>query len=110
MEAHDTETTGVEDHNRNDNTEPEYEPRKSTRIRIQNQGVEQTNHNEDFEYTTLWSTFRDLEPCSPEEMIVRIKMPNERQNYYNTMDFIANEARRDQMIDDYIVLTTKCSL
>ena len=99
VEDNGTETTGVEDHKPSHNTEPEYDdkkPQRSNRIRFQNQEVEQINED-------LKGTFGDLEPCSPEEIIVWINAPNERQNYYNTMEFIANEARRDQMIDGYIL-------
>ena len=56
----------------------------------------------EFEYISLQGMFRDLEPCPPEEKIVQIDTPNKRKTYYNTMEFIANDARRDQMIDDYI--------
>ena len=37
------------------------------------------------------------------EKISRITSDNEQQNYRNTQDFIANETRRDQMINDYIL-------
>ena len=63
--------------------------------------MEQTD--EEFEYINLQGTFREMEPCSPEKIIVRMNTPNERQNYYNMIDFIANEARRTQMTDDYIL-------
>ena len=111
LEDHDTETTGVEDHKPNNNTEPDQDhhehadvPQRSNRIRIQNQGVGQTN--EVFEYINLQGTFGYMDLCSiPEEAIVCIGTPNERKNYYNTMEFIvANKARRDQMIDNYILI------
>ena len=93
----------VEDRNSNNTTEPEHKPWRSNRIRIQNQGVERTG-DIGFEYINLQGTFGEQEPCSPEEIIVQIKTPNERYNYYNTMEFIANDARRDhQMIEDYIL-------
>ena len=45
-----------------------------------------------------------MDPCStPEETIVQINTPDERENCYNTMNSIANEARRGQMNDDYIL-------
>ena len=99
VDDHSIEATGVKDHTPNNNTEPGHEPWRS--IRIQNQGVQQTN--EEFEYIHLQDTFRDMEPRLQEETVVRIYMPNERQNYYSTMEFIVNEARSDQMIDDYIL-------
>ena len=99
---HTTERIGVDDHNPNNNTEPEHEPWRSNRIKIRNQRVEQIDHIE-FEYINLQDTFGDPEPCPLEETIVQIETPNERQNYYNTMKFIANGARQDRMIDYYIL-------
>ena len=37
------------------------------------------------------------------EEITRITSDNEQQNYWNTLDIIAYEARRSQMINDYIL-------
>ena len=57
----------------------------------------------EFEYANLQDPYGDPEPCSPEETVVPFDTSNERQNYYNTMEFITNQARRDQMIDNYIL-------
>ena len=107
MDDHGTDRIGVQDHNPNNTTEPEHdnieeqEPRRPNRIRIQNQLAEETN--EEFEYINLQGTFGDTESCSPEERIDQIGTPNERQNYYHTIEFIANEARRDNVINDFIL-------
>ena len=107
MDDHDTETVGMDDHKTNSTNEPEQNHLDTdvSQIlqRIWNQGVEQTK--EEFEYINLQGKFSDIDPCSTttKETIVCIKMSNERKNYYNTMHFIADEARKDQMINDYIL-------
>ena len=60
---------------------------------------------EEFIYINFQGTFGNIDPCStPEETTVCIDTPNKRKNYYNTMEFITDEARRDQMTDDYILI------
>ena len=47
--------------------------------------------------------FGDILSNETVEEITQITSSNEQQNYRNTLDFIAYKARRDQMINDYIL-------
>ena len=52
-------------------------------------------------YVNLQGIFGDISPTI--EVISQIQSKNEQRNFRKTLDFIADEARRDQMINNYIL-------
>ena len=65
--------------------------------------IEPNETEEQYEYVNLQGVFGDILSNETIEEITKITSDNEQQNYWNTLDFIAYEARRDQMINDYIL-------
>ena len=67
------------------------------------------NELDQYKYVNLHGKFGDLSPT--EETISQIINWTKQQNFKNTLDFITNEARRDQMINnDYILVKIACRL
>ena len=87
---HDIGTTGVEDEPTP--LQPELEI-----------DVKPNKAEEQYEYVNLQGVFGDILSNKTVEEITRITSNNEQQNYWNILDFIAYNARRDQMINDYIL-------
>ena len=57
-----------------------------------------------YEYITLQGVFGDLLSHETIETISQITCNNEQQNYWSTLDFIANKAKKDEAINDYILM------
>ena len=66
-------------------------------------GTDMNETEEQYKYINLQWVFGDILSNETIEEITRITSSNEQQNYWNTLDFIAYKARRDQMINDYIL-------
>ena len=64
--------------------------------------VDPNETEEQYEYINLQGVFGDLLLDETIENIPRITSDNKQQNYRKALDFIANNARRDQMINNYI--------
>ena len=56
-----------------------------------------------YEYVNLQGTFVWYLSPATIKIILQIQSVNEQQNFRNTLDFITNEARKDQMVKSYIL-------
>ena len=86
---HDIETTGVDNQTTPLQQEPEMDDPNKT--------------EEQYEHVNLQGVFGNILSNKTIEEITQITSDNEQQNYWNTLDFIAKEARRDQIFNDYIL-------
>ena len=75
----------------NTKTKPEMDPNK-------------WNKTDQNEYINQQGTFWNWTTTTADEIILQVQTQNKQQNFVNTLGFIAKETRRDQMINDNILM------